>query len=70
MRKCLICKKGNLVKVEDIVLEVEGHIFTVKGERCTSCKEEFLFEEETKRTITMAKKLRIWPEPLKLHQKL
>ena len=70
MRKCLICEKGNLENVEDIILEVEGYIFIVKGERCTKCNEEFPYEEETQKTIMVARKLGVWPEPLKLYRHL
>jgi len=70
MRACLICEKGNLTKVEDIVLEVEGYIFVTKGERCDYCHEEFPYEEETQRTIEIARKLGIWSEPLKLYRHL
>ena len=70
MRKCIICEKGNLDKVEDIVIEIEGYVFVVKGERCSNCKEEFPYEEETQKTITIARKLGIWPEPLKLYRRL
>ena len=27
MKKCLICEKGELIKAEDIIFEVEGYIF-------------------------------------------
>src|SRR3989344_1481531 len=70
MKKCQICEEGNLFKVEDIVIEIEGYIFIVKGERCSKCNEEFPYEEETQRTITTARKLGIWPEPLKLYRHL
>ncbi len=70
MKKCPTCEKGNLEKVEDIVLELEGYIFIVKGERCDHCNEEFPYEEETQKTITIAKRLGIWPESLKLHRQL
>ena len=70
MKKCLICEKGTLVKVEDITLEIEGYIFIVKGERCDNCNEEFPYEKETQKTIEVARKLGIWPEPLKLHRHL
>ncbi len=52
MKKCLICEKGELVNVDDIILEIEGHVFTVKGERCSNCNEEFPYEEEAQRTIS------------------
>jgi len=70
MRACLICEKGNLKRVEDIVVEIEGYVFVVKGERCDHCGEEFPYEEETQRTIEVARKLGIWPEPLKLYRHL
>ena len=70
MRKCKVCDKGNLVKVDDIVLEIEGYVFVVKGDRCTGCHEEFPNEGETQRTITVARKLGVWPEPMKLYRHL
>lgn len=70
MRKCPVCEKGDFVKVEDIILEIEGYVFVVKGERCSSCKEEFPFEEETGRVVSVARKLGTWPEPLKLYRHL
>ena len=66
----MACEKGNLVKVEDITLEVEGYIFIVKGERCDNCSEEFPYQEETQKTISVARKLGIWPEPMKLYRHL
>lgn len=51
MKKCMECEKGELAKVEDIIMEVEGYIFIVKGERCTNCNEEFPYEEETQKII-------------------
>ena len=70
MRKCLVCEKGSFEKVDDIVLEVEGYVFVVKGERCSSCSEEFPYEEETQRAIAAARRLGVWPEPLKLYRHL
>lgn len=70
MRTCLVCEKGNLEKVEDITLEISGYVFISKGERCTSCQEEFPYPEETERTISVARKLGVWPEPLKLYRHL
>ncbi len=70
MRKCLICEKGTLEKVEDITLEVSGYVFIVKGERCTQCREEFPYQEETQKTISVARQLGVWPEPLKLYRHL
>src|SRR3989344_9579998 len=69
MRKCPICEKGNFEKVEDIALDVEGYIFILNGNRCSECKEEFPYEEETQKAITIARKLGIWSEPLKLHRR-
>ena len=70
MRKCVACEKGNLIKAEDITLEVEGYVFIVKGERCDNCNEEFPYQEETQKTISVARKLGIWPEPMKLYRHL
>ncbi len=70
MRKCLNCEKGELIRVDDIILDIEGYIFIVKGERCNNCKEEFPYEEETQRTILVARKLGVWPEPMKLYRHL
>ncbi len=70
MRKCPVCEKGSFEKVEDIVLEVEGYVFILKGWRCSSCKEEFPYEEETQKAITVARRMGIWPEPLKLYRHL
>lgn len=70
MRKCLICEKGELQKVEDITLEVSGYVFVVKGERCTHCQEELPYEEETDRVVSVSRKLGVWPEPLKLYRHL
>ncbi|MBI4440232.1 YgiT-type zinc finger protein [Candidatus Woesearchaeota archaeon] len=70
MRKCPICNKGNLENVSDITLEIEGYIFIVKGERCTSCNEEFPHQEEAQRTISVARRLGVWPESLKLYRHL
>ncbi len=70
MRKCLICEKGSLEKVEDITLEIEGYVFIVKGHRCSKCNEEFPYEEETQKVIEISRKLGVWPEPLKLYRHL
>ncbi len=70
MRKCKICEKGDLAAVEDITLEIESYVFIVKGERCTHCNEEVPYEQETQRAISIARKLGIWPEPLKLYRHL
>ncbi len=70
MKKCPICEQSNLEKVEDITLEISGYVFIVKGERCTSCNEELPYQKETERTISVARKLGVWPEPLKLYRHL
>jgi|SRR3989344_643326 len=70
MKKCPVCEKGHFEKVEDLVLELEGYLFILKGERCSVCKEEFPYEEETQKMITIARRLGIWPEPLKLYRHL
>ena|SRR3989344_6087549 len=70
MRKCPICRKGNLLKVEDLTLEIEGYIFIVKGDRCDNCNEEFPYEEETQKFVSIARRLGVWPEPLKLYRHL
>lgn len=65
MKTCPKCQ-GKLEKVADITLDIEKHIFVVSGERCTSCQEEFPYEKETQKTIEIARKLRLWPESVKL----
>lgn len=70
MRACPKCEKGNLERVEDIILEISGYIFIVKGDRCNYCNEEFIDEKDTQKTITVARKLGVWPEPLKLYRHL
>lgn len=70
MKKCKICEGGDLIKVSNIVLDIDGYIFVVDGERCSNCNEEFPYEEETQKTIEIAKNLGIWPEPLKLYRHL
>ena len=70
MKNCPVCAKGELVKVNDVVSEFEGHFFIESGERCTSCGEEFVNEREGQKTIQIARRLGIWGTPLKLHRKL
>lgn len=67
---CPVCGKGRLHQVNDIISELSGYIFVEKGERCDKCHEEFPYREETQETITAARKLGVWPEPLKLYRKL
>ena len=70
MKRCIVCGKGGLEKVEDIILEVEGYVFILEGERCSHCKEEFPWEVETQRAITATRTLGVWPEPMKLYRHL
>lgn len=70
MRKCPICEKGNFEKVENIALDIEGYIIILKGERCDNCGEEFPYEKESQKAIDIARRIGIWPEPLKLHRHL
>ncbi|HKZ48810.1 MAG TPA: hypothetical protein VJ397_08515 [Thermoplasmata archaeon] len=67
---CPVCEKGKLAPVDDIVSDIEGIIFVERGERCTSCGEEFIPAEESARTIRIARRLGIWGEPLRLRRKL
>lgn len=69
-KKCPKCEGGRLMEVTDIVSEIEGHFFIIKGKRCTSCGEEFINEKEGQKMIEVAKRLGIWGEQLKLHRKL
>jgi hypothetical protein len=73
MRKkkaCPSCGKGELIQVNDIISEFGGYVFVEKGERCTACGEEFPYEEDSQKTIEAARRLGVWPEPLKLYRKL
>lgn len=69
-RACPVCEEGELARVEDITLELDGYVFVLKGERCTRCKEEFPYEDETQRSIVIARRLGVWPEPMKLYRHL
>ncbi len=70
MKICPVCEEEELVQVEDITLELDGYVFILKGERCARCNEEFPYEDETKRAISVARKLGVWPEPMKLYRHL
>lgn len=70
VKKCPICDKGELVKANDIVLDISGYVFVVEGERCTQCGEEIPYESETKKIISASRRLGVWPEPLKLERSL
>ena len=69
-RKCPVCEKENFVKVDDIALDVEGYVIILKGERCNECGEEFPYEHESQKSIEIARRAGIWPEPLKLQRHL
>ena len=68
--ECPSCGKGSIAEASDIVSEIEGHFFVVKGKRCVSCGDEFVPEKEGQKMIEIARNLGIWGEPLKLHRKL
>jgi len=68
--RCPSCDEGELILVDDIVSDIEGHLFVGKGKRCTFCREEFIDEKEGQRMIETSRKLGIWGTPLKLHRKL
>ncbi len=70
MKSCPVCNKKSFERVEDIIFELEGYIFILKGRRCVDCNEEFPDPEETQKTIVTVRKLGIWPEPLKLYRHL
>jgi hypothetical protein len=70
MRTCPVCEKGKLNKVEDIAMEIEGYVIVIKGERCSECNEEFPYEKETQKAINVARRLGVWPEPMKLYRHL
>ena len=67
---CPVCEKGEMIRVEDIVSEIGGFVFIEKGARCLNCGEEFIDEKESQRTIEIARKLGVWPEPMKLYRTL
>jgi len=68
--KCPVCGKGELHPVDDIVSEIEGLAFVERGRRCSMCGEEFVDEEDSNRTIKVARRLGVWGSPLKLKRKL
>lgn len=69
-RVCPSCGKGDLIPVNDIISEYGGYVFVERGERCTACGEEFPYEDQSQKTIEAARRLGVWPEPLKLYRKL
>jgi len=70
MKTCPVCEKGKLTDVDDIVNELDGYTFVVRGQRCTHCGEEYIHEKELQPMIAVAQRLGAWGEPLKLHRKL
>ena len=70
MKKCAQCNKDTLVEVTDIVNDLDGYFFVLRGWRCSQCGEEYLDEEDTQRMINTARHLGAWAQPLKLHRKL
>lgn len=70
MKTCPTCEKGKLIAVDDIASELDGYVFVVKGQRCTSCGEEYINERELQPMISVAQRLGVWGQPLKLHRKL
>ena len=53
MRKCPSCEKGNIIEVEDIILDIVRYTSILKGYRCIKCKEEFPYQDETQKFITI-----------------
>ena len=70
MKQCASCKKRKILNVDDIVVDLDGYMVIVKGDRCSNCGEEFIAEDEGNRMIRLVKQLGVWGEPLKLHRKL
>lgn len=70
MKTCIKCPKQTLVSVEDIVNDIGGYFIIIKGTRCTTCGEEYIDEEEGQKMINLAKRLKVWGQPMKLHRKL
>jgi YgiT-type zinc finger domain-containing protein len=70
MKTCPVCRGGRMVEVDDIVNEMDGYFFVVKGMRCNSCGDELIDEYEGQKMIKLAKRFGLWGEPLKLHRKL
>lgn len=68
--KCPSCEKGELLAVDDILSEIGGITFVERGHRCRTCGEEFIEQEDSERTVKIARRLGIWGEPLKLQRKL
>src|SRR3989344_5688320 len=69
-RLCPACERGKLTKADDIILEISGYVFVVKGDRCAECREEYPFEDETQRVIEASRKVEVGQGPLKLYKPL
>lgn len=70
MKNCHLCGKFEMIDVDDIIFDLDGYLFVVKGSRCNNCAEEIVNEAEGQRFITIAKRMSLWGESLKLHRKL
>ncbi len=70
MKKCAKCQKPTLTQADDIINDVGGYLIIIKGTRCSSCGEEYFDEEEGQKMINLAKRLKVWGQPMKLHRKL
>ncbi len=68
--KCPICEQGTMQAADDILFELDERYFVVAGKRCDNCGEEVVGEKEGQRFITLAKKIGVWGDQLKLHRKL
>ncbi len=70
MKMCPVCNAGRLIDVDDIIADLGGYVFVIRGQRCSSCGEEIIDEIEGQKFISVAKRMGLWGEPLKLHRKL
>jgi len=66
----IVCEKRRLIEVDDIIADLDSYIFVIKGQRCSSCGEEIIDEAQGQKFISIAKRMNLWGEPLKLHRKL
>ncbi len=69
-KTCPTCGKGTLEPADNLTSEIDGYVFVEKGQRCSECGEEFPFEKEAQRTIEAARRLGVWPEPMKMYRTL
>jgi YgiT-type zinc finger domain-containing protein len=70
MKRCPICKKGTRADVDDIDYAFGDHHVIIKGERCTSCGEEFFGMPELERIARTGRRLGMWGSPMRLQRKL